>query len=625
MVGEEGDSEAKQLLDELLKAPSKTARRTQGTRQRPLDPKSAKGFGKGMAMDLEPLTKIPEKPKTKSRKLLEESMDKPTLLARRFQAGGEARSNPMLEQAEMTLLLAKTGEPSIPFGAAFQAARALGRETFEWRGKPYRAQTAEEAQGRPRLPRGMKESDLYRDPAQERISRDYYDRTQQIEKDYQQELRNISSDSDTRQKRDLQPYTSDMAPFEDNQRALQELDRHMAGLRKYEEDELIQGTVNEEVEKAVAKDRAEMDRLGKEIAFYESLLNLRNYEQAERDADAQANAKRLKGMEREQAVKPVYPEMLLPGLPRAVRGAAAMLDRLRGGKPPPKERKEPTMNFQKGGEVKPDENFSARAQLDSFRAPVEPKVGLPPMEDDYMRVVNYFERMTPEQQRYINEKSRLVQSVRGGVPDFETRDTSSAYGARMGPYGKVFIGRGSGDSNMKRNLAHEMTHAVDDSLERLYNHARKNPDTPLAKQFAALYKNLGEQTRPADAKRLSPKWYESMQTAENPDEADWGQYRTNPKELAAWGAGIMFSPENLRETVRGGTKPLRGGLHVDPTMTTQFEILKEFGTKYADELMRQSAHEMYVPPYVAPPKPAPVKQAPATKPAAKKPAAKGRK
>jgi hypothetical protein len=43
--------------------------------------------------------------------------------------------------------------------------------------------------------------------------------------------------------------------------------------------------------------------------------------------------------------------MLFPGLPKAVRGAAAMLDRLREGKPPPPERNEPTMNFQKGGAV----------------------------------------------------------------------------------------------------------------------------------------------------------------------------------------------------------------------------------------------------------------------------------
>jgi len=230
-----------------------------------------------------------------------------------------------------------------------------------------------------RLPRGIKESDLYRDPVQERISRDYYDRTQQIEKDYQQELRNISSESDTRQKRGLQPYTSDMVPFERNQEALRELDRHMAGLRKYEEDELIQGTVNEEVQKAVEQDRAEMDRLGKEIAFYESLLRLKNYENAERDADAQlalgqlmneeafersfeglqdyeraeqqadaqANLARLAPLRQQQAIQPVYPEMGLLALPKALRGIFSLIDRLRSAKELPPPRQEPY--FSAGG------------------------------------------------------------------------------------------------------------------------------------------------------------------------------------------------------------------------------------------------------------------------------------
>ena len=246
------------------------------------------------------------------------------------------------QEAELTLLLAKTGEPSIGFNVAFQAARALGRDTFQWRGKPYKAQTAEEAR---RLPRGMKESDLYRDPAQERINRDYYDQTQAIERDYQQSLRNISSESDTQRKNELRSLTSDMAPFEQNQLALQNLDRHMGQMRDYEQNELIQGTVNEEVEKAAARDRAEMDRLNKEIAFYESMLRMQDYEQAEMDADAQLNLERLAPLRQQQALQPVYPEMLLPGLPRAVRAVTGALDRLRGGRRPAPERQEPTFNL----------------------------------------------------------------------------------------------------------------------------------------------------------------------------------------------------------------------------------------------------------------------------------------
>jgi len=283
-------------------------------------------------------------------------------------------------QDELTLLLAKQG--AVPRGLAFQAARRMGLSEFEWKdpntGRVGRFHTRMAGEG-VRLPRGMKESDLYRDPVQERINRDYYDQTQQIERDYQQRLRDILSESDTRQKRDLMPYTSDMVPFERNQEAVRELDRHMAGLRKYEEDELIQGTVNEEVQKAAEKDRAEMDRLGKEIGFYESLLNMQNYEQAERDADAQlalgqlmneeafersfeglqdyeraeqqadaqANLARLAPLRQQQALQPVYPEMGLPALPNALRGIFGLIDRLRAYKEPPPPRQEPY--FSSGG------------------------------------------------------------------------------------------------------------------------------------------------------------------------------------------------------------------------------------------------------------------------------------
>jgi hypothetical protein len=248
------------------------------------------------------------------------------------------------QEAELILLLAKTGEPSIPFGTAFQAARALGRGTFQWRGKPYKAQTAEEARGQPRLPRGMKESDLYRDPAQERISRDYYDRTQQIEKDYQQELRNISFDSTQSEKNALRGLTSDMAPFEQNQLVQQQLQDHMKGLRDYEMNELIQGTINEELEKDRLA-REELQRLSNELGFEVSMRQLRDYEAAEQDADAQLNLQRLAPLRQQQALQPVYPEMLLPGLPKAVRSVVGALDRLRAGRRASPPRQEPTFNL----------------------------------------------------------------------------------------------------------------------------------------------------------------------------------------------------------------------------------------------------------------------------------------
>lgn len=250
-------------------------------------------------------------------------------------------------EAEMILLLAKTGESSINFNTAFQAARALGRDTFQWQGKPYKAQTREEAQPRLKLPLGMRESDLYRDPAQEQINRNYYNATQQAERDYQQALRDISFDSTQAEKNALRKYTSDMAPFERNQLAQQQLQEHMRGLHNYETNELIQSTVNEELE----KDRAARERLLQSIRELKSEMSLRNinrYEAAERDADEQLQRQRLMewaAQQRQaQALEPVYPELLMPALPRALRGATGLLDRLRR---PPRQRprEEPTFNL----------------------------------------------------------------------------------------------------------------------------------------------------------------------------------------------------------------------------------------------------------------------------------------
>lgn len=100
-------------------------------------------------------------------------------------------------QDELTLLLAKRGE--VPRGLAFQAARRLGLPEFQWKdpktGKVGRYHTRMAGEGM-KLPRGMKESDLYRNPAQERINKEYYDTTQQIERDYQQKLAGIKADTE---------------------------------------------------------------------------------------------------------------------------------------------------------------------------------------------------------------------------------------------------------------------------------------------------------------------------------------------------------------------------------------------------------------------------------------------
>ena len=249
------------------------------------------------------------------------------------------------QEAEFTLLLAKVGHPSVSFNAAFAAARMLKRPQFDWQGKPYTAQTREEARGGFRLPRGMKESDLYRDSAREQPMRDSEARQQAIEAEYQQNLRDIRSEFETADKRDLQPYTSDMAPFEQNQMARQQAGEHLANLQQYEQREAIEGPVQEKYEQKFLADRAEIQRLRElqkrlQQEVYDNQLaahmqGLQQYEQGERDADErlyqEAFQKWAASKRQEQALERVYPEAAIP-VGRAVKGVATagarLIDRL---------------------------------------------------------------------------------------------------------------------------------------------------------------------------------------------------------------------------------------------------------------------------------------------------------
>ena len=270
-------------------------------------------------------------------------------------------------EAEMILLLAKTGEPSVNFNTAFAAARALGRPQFQWQGKPYAAQTREEARGAPRLPRGMKESDLYRDPAREQIFRDSEARQRAIQEEYQQTLRDIQSGSEAADKRDLQQYTSDMAPFEQNQLARQQADKHLEDMRRYEMRESLEGPIQEDYERKFLADRAEIERLTalqKQLQqqVYENELaahmqGLQRYEQSERDVDERLRQEALMkwaaGKRQEQALEPVYPELLAPVGRAAVstgKAGARIIDRLLRGRTAAQQarqrpRQEPDIDF----------------------------------------------------------------------------------------------------------------------------------------------------------------------------------------------------------------------------------------------------------------------------------------
>jgi hypothetical protein len=192
-----------------------------------------------------------------------------------------------------------------------------------------------------------------------------------------------------------------------------------------------------------------------------------------------------------------------------------------------------------------------------------------------------FFNLSPDEQEAMQRKVDLTTNVRGSRPKIRMiRSEDSYHEPYTGPYGEIGIGAFS--NNEKSAIAHEMAHSVDTSLDMLYKHAINNPDSKLAKQFVKAYDQLGPGTRQADARRLSPDWYDKSR------ETKWGRYRTSPRELTGWGAGNSMSMDKKPEHTRGG-------LHVDPTMNTHLEILKDIGARYVDEVNKHFVHEMDVP------------------------------
>jgi hypothetical protein len=213
----------------------------------------------------------------------------------------------------------------------------------------------------------MKESDLYRDAAREQPMRDSEARQRGIEAEYQQNLRNIRSEFETADKRDYQQYTSDMAPFEQNQLARQQAAQHLDDMRRYEAREAIEGPMQEEYEREALANRAEIERLtalqkqlqqqvyDNELAAH--MQGLQRYEQSERDVDERLRQEALMQFaaqkRQEQALEPVYPELLAPIGRAAVsagKGGARIIDRLLRGRAAQQQarqrpRQEPDIDF----------------------------------------------------------------------------------------------------------------------------------------------------------------------------------------------------------------------------------------------------------------------------------------
>ena len=297
-------------------------------------------------------------------------------------------------------------------GFVFQAARRLGLAEFDFKdpatGRKGRFHTRmagepdPNAQRGPRLPQGMKLEDLYRDPAREQPMRDSEARQQAIEAEYQQNLRDIRSEFETADKRDLQKLTSDMAPFERNQELRGEAARGLVGLRAYENREAIEGAMQEAEEpervrrhEEIQRLRAQQQQIMKDIqnsqlaalqgeidtseegvrqqtrAKFQAEKDMYAREQAALQREIDENEKKVlqewaAKKRQEQALQPVYPEAAILGRGAfgggaLARGIMGLLNRLRSSPqsrreepdiqtfPTPRSRPEPEMNFKSGG------------------------------------------------------------------------------------------------------------------------------------------------------------------------------------------------------------------------------------------------------------------------------------
>lgn len=254
-------------------------------------------------------------------------------------------------QDEMTLLLAKRGE--VPRGVAFQAARRLGLPEFEWRdpssgqvGRFHTRMAGEEL----KLPKGMKESDLYRDPEQERINRDYYNAIQDSDKRYKQGMADIKSDALIRdlarqEERDRQSEAEGEAEYlresaEPSDRAkINQLLRAKAGqsLRDLESNEELERLANN-----VGELREMLSKTERQRALLEGYPEAMASDRAKIDA-VQREQRRVRPPT-EPGLQGVYPELMaLPFL----RGLGALFRTSRAQPMRYYDRREPT--FAAGG------------------------------------------------------------------------------------------------------------------------------------------------------------------------------------------------------------------------------------------------------------------------------------
>ena len=142
----------------------------------------------------------------------------------------------------------------------------------------------------------------------------------------------------------------------------------------------------------------------------------------------------------------------------------------------------------------------------------------------------------------------------------------------------------TGRHRNKQTEAHEMTHAVQHNVLQATVDAIKNKDKKTAQevQFLEAYRKLmgiGENTKKAKENKAA---FDKTAAAlyGKPVETSYDRYRTGPLEAQAWGVENMTMKE----------QPFTGARqHMDPSYTTEFDILLSMYDKLSPELKQTSA------------------------------------
>lgn len=260
-----------------------------------------------------------------------------------------------MQADELTLLLAKQGE--VPRGQAFQAARRLGLSEFEWKdpssGNVGRFHTRMAGEGL-KLPKGLKESDLYRDPEQERINRDYYNATQESERKYKQSMADIEAKYALKglaDQEDRERQAESEGELEYLRETSEPSDRAKINqLRRAKAQEDQEGLEKQEAFEGRAERLGEMQdqlaAMNRQIEVLRTRPEDLASDRAKIAATQRAFQQWAEKKKREQALRGVYPETAIPfirGLGSLFRSSAPRAAPMRY------ERQEPNFNFASGG------------------------------------------------------------------------------------------------------------------------------------------------------------------------------------------------------------------------------------------------------------------------------------